>query len=100
MSPELIAPGRPAQNERHERMRRTLKAETTRPAAGSLAVQQRRFNGFRHEFNHDRPHEALEQATPASCYAPSSRPMPERLPPLAYRDRFKVRYVSANGGIR
>ena len=98
--PELIEPGRPAQNGRHERMHRTLKAETTRPAAGSLAAQQRKFNVFRQEFNHERPHEALDQETPASCYAPSPRPMPDRLPPLEYPDRFEVRYVSANGGIR
>src|SRR5262249_52564412 len=98
--PELIEPGRPAQNGRHERMHRTLKAETTRPAAGSLAAQQRRFNVFRHEFNHERPHEALDQRPPTPCYAPSPRPMPDRLPPLEYPDRFEVRYVSANGGIR
>ena len=65
--PELIEPGRPDQNGRHERMHRTLKAETTRPAAGSLAAQQRRFNVFREEFNHERPHEALDQETPATC---------------------------------
>jgi putative transposase len=53
--PELIEPGKPQQNGRHERMHRTLKAETTRPAAGSLTAQQRRFNRFREEFNHDRP---------------------------------------------
>ena len=34
--PELIEPGKPQQNGRHERMHRTLKAETTRPAAGNL----------------------------------------------------------------
>ena len=98
--PELIEPGRPAQNGRHERMHRTLKAETTRPAAGSLAAQQRKFNVFRAEFNHERPHEVLDQATPASCYAASPRVMPDRVPPLEYPDRFEVRYVSANGGIR
>src|SRR6266403_4578472 len=98
--PELIEPAHPEQNGRHERMHRTLKAETTRPAAGSLAAQQRRFNIFREEFNHERPHEALDQETPAACYAPSPRPMPDRLPPLEYPDRFEVRYVSANGGIR
>src|SRR2546428_1932175 len=98
--PELIEPGRPDQNGRHERMHRTLKAETTRPAAGSLAAQQRRFNVFREEFNHQRPHEALDQETPATCYSASPRPMPDRLPPLEYPDRFEVRYVSANGGMR
>ena len=77
-----------------------FKAATTRPAASSLGAQQRRFNGFREEFNHERPHEALDQQTPATCYHPSPRPMPDRLPPLEYPDRFEVRYVSANGGIR
>jgi hypothetical protein len=81
-------------------MHRTLKAETTRPAAGNLAAQQRCFNTFREEFNHERPHEALAQETPATCYTASRRPMPDRLPPLEYPDRFEVRYVSANGGIR
>jgi transposase InsO family protein len=98
--PELIEPGKPQQNGRHERMHRTLKAETTRPAAASLTVQQRRFNRFREEFNHDRPHEALDMQTPAYCYARSPREMPNKLPPLEYPDRFEVRYVSANGGIR
>lgn len=98
--PELIEPGKPQQNGRHERMHRTLKAETTRPAAGSLQAQQRRFNRFAHEFNFERPHEALEQNTPASYYQCSPRPMPDRLPPLVYPDRFEVRYVSYNGGIR
>ena len=59
--PEFIEPGHPEQNGRHERMHRTLKAETTRPAAGSLTAQQRRFNDFREEFNQERPHEALDQ---------------------------------------
>ncbi len=64
------------------------------------AAQQRRFNIFREEFNYERPHEALDQQTPASCYAASVRAMPAKLPPLEYPDRFEVRYLSANGGIR
>jgi len=98
--PELIEPGKPQQNGQHERMHRTLKAEATRPAAASLAAQQRKFNTFRQEFNNERPHEALDQQTPASHYRPSNREMPSKLPPLVYPDRFEVRYVSANGGIR
>ncbi len=38
--------------------------------------------------------------TPASCSEPSPRPRPDKLPQLEYPDRFEVRYVSANGGIR
>ena len=98
--PELIEPGKPQQNGRHERMHRTLKAEATRPPAGSCRAQQRKFNHFRQEFNQERPHEALDMHTPGSCYEPSPREMPNKLPPLEYPDRFEVRYVSANGGIR
>ena len=98
--PELIEPGQPQQNGRHERMHRTLKAETTRPPAANCRAQQRKFNRFRQEFNHERPHEALDMQTPAARFEPSPRPMPDKLPPLQYPDRFEVRYVSANGGIR
>src|SRR5207302_4664291 len=59
--PERIQPGKPEQNGRHERMHATLKAETARPPAASLAAQQLRFDRFRAEFNQERPHEALGQ---------------------------------------
>jgi transposase InsO family protein len=98
--PELIEPGKPQQNGRHERMHRTLKAETTRPPSNTRLAQQRRFDRFRQEFNFERPHEALDIQTPASQYTASTRVMPERLPPLENPDRFEIRYVSANGGIR
>ena len=98
--PEFIEPGKPQQNGRHERMHRTLKAETTRPPANTRLAQQRKFDLFRQEFNFVRPHEALDMQMPASIYQPSPRPMPDKLPPLEYPDRFEVRYVSANGGIR
>jgi putative transposase len=77
-----------------------LKAETTRPPAANRRAQQQRFKRFREEFNHQRPHEALDRQTPAALYEASPRPMPSQRPPLEYPDRFEVRYVSANGGIR
>jgi putative transposase len=98
--PEPIEPGKPQQNGRHERMHRTLKAETTRPPARTRRAQQRTCDRFREEFNCQRPHEALDMPPPASCYDPSPRQRPNSLPPLAYPDRFEVRDVSANGGIR
>lgn len=98
--PELIEPGRPQQNGRHERMHRTLKAETTRPPASGLRTQQRSFDRFREQYNRERPHEALGMQTPSSLYVPSPRPYPERLPRLEYPEHFETRYVSHNGGIR
>jgi transposase InsO family protein len=73
---ERIAPGKPQQNGRHERMHRTLKQETAMPPACSLPAQQRAFDRFRRDYNHERPHEALGQQTPASWYEPSRRPLP------------------------
>ena len=98
--PEFIELGKPQQNGRHERMHLTLKAETTRPPAASLPAQQRKFNRFIDEFNNERPHEALGQQTPASHYQASTREMPRKIKPFVYPDRFEVRYVSRNGGIR
>ena len=98
--PELIAPASPQQNGRHERMHRTLKAEATRPPSGNLQAQQVRFNRFRHEYNDDRPHEALDQETPGSVYQPSPRALPQTLAPLEYPGHFEVRLVSRNSGIR
>ena len=98
--PELIAPASPQQNGRHERMHRTLKAEATRPPSGNLQAQQVRFNRFRHEYNDDRPHEALDQETPGSVYQPSPRALPRTLAPLEYPGHFEVRLVSRNSGIR
>jgi transposase InsO family protein len=74
--PELIEPGKPQQNGRHERMHRPLRAETTRPPAAKRRTQQRKFNSFQEEDNHLRPHEAINLETPASVYQPSVRPYP------------------------
>ena len=65
-----------------------------------MSAQQRKFNVLIREFNHDRPHEALDMKTPAEVYQPSPRSMPTQLHCPTYPDRFEVRYVSANGGIR
>ena len=98
--PELIEPASPQQNGRHERMHRTLKAETTRPPAYTLREQQKQFNAFRKEFNNERPHEALRQETPASQYGRSSRMLPAKSKKLEYPGHYEIRLVSKNAGIR
>jgi putative transposase len=95
--PERIAPGHPQQNGAHERLHRTLKAETARPAAPTWRGQQRRFDQFRQSYNVDRPHEALGLRPPSTVYATSPRPYPRRLPPLEYPAGADVRRVTSIG---
>jgi putative transposase len=98
--PELTQPAHPEQNGSHERMHRTLKQATTRPPAGDLVRQQKRFDAFRLEFNTERPHEAIGMKRPAELYRPSPRLFPSVLPRIEYPGHFEVRRVSRNGGIR
>jgi putative transposase len=98
--PELIEPGHPEQNPRHERMHRSLKAATTRPPGANHRRQQRAFNAFPTEFNAERPHEGLGMAPPATAYPPSPRPYRGPVEPLEYPGHFELRQVSRNGGIR
>ena len=70
---ERIAPGHPQQNGRHERMHLTLKKEATKPAAPNVLQQQARFDAFLDEYNHERPHQALDMKVPGDVYTPSSR---------------------------
>ena len=98
--PELIEPGKPQQNGVHERMHRTLKQEATIPPASSLRGQQRKFDGFREEFNQVRPHEAIGMKRPAEVYQASSRVMPKRIDRYDYPAHYLVRRVSRSGTIR
>ena len=96
---ERIKPGRPQQNGRHERFHLTLK-EAMEPPARNLADQAVRFARFRHDYNQERPHEALGQAPPARLYAPSPRRPPRRLPAPDYPQDCDVRRVRSNGEIK
>jgi putative transposase len=98
--PERIAPGKPQQNGRHERLHRTLNEEAIQPPSMNATEQQQRFDEFRYQFNHERPHEALDNNTPSSRYAKSRREMPDRLPEIAYPDDWPVRQVRSSGDIK
>ncbi len=96
---ERIQPGRPQQNGRHERMHRTLKEDTTKPPALTLRLQQKKFDRFRHMFNHERPHEGLKNETPASFYQRSSVMFPRTAVEFAYPRGFITRRVNSSGDI-
>lgn len=93
-------PGHPQDNGRHERMHRTLKAETTRPPEATTDKQQKRFDAFRREFNHERPHEALSHRSPAKIYRPSPRPYPKKLAEVEYPAHYETRKVDYSGMFR
>jgi len=95
IQPERIAPGRPDQNGRHERMHRTLKQHTASPPAANLRAQQRAFEQFRDEYNEQRPHQALGQCVPASYYQPSPREYPARLAKVEYGEGLVLRRVQS-----
>ena len=96
--PERIRAGHPEQNGRHERMHRTLEEETARPPAANRRLQQKAFDRFRKEYNQERPHEALGQKTPASCYRPSTRRYPARMREPEYGSNMQVRRINLRGG--
>src|SRR5499426_210225 len=95
---ERIKPGHPQQNGRHERMHLTLKKEATRPPGMNTLQQQARFDDFVHEFNVERPHEAIAMKCPAEVYTPSRRPY-HGLPDLDYPFHDRDVLVTAFGRI-
>jgi putative transposase len=98
--PERSRPASPQDNGRHERMHSTLKQATLQPPERNARRQQEAFDRFRHESNHERPHEALDDRTPASFYTASCRQMPRRVPDLEYSDDVVVRRISQQGSLK
>jgi putative transposase len=93
-----IKPGNPEQNGRHERMHLTLKQATTKPPGMNLLQQQDKFEDFIHEYNFERPHQALEMKRPGDLYVPSNRKY-DGLPDVTYPFDDKTITVTSCGRI-
>ena len=98
--PERIKKGHPEQNGRHERMHRTLKAETIKPPQYSMSAQQRIFDRFRIDFVNERPHEACGQKPPVTVYRRSERKYSEKLTAIEYPGFYKIRHVHSGGALK
>lgn len=98
--PERIDPGKPQQNGRHERLHLTLLQDTASPPARSLRRQLERLAVFQQVYNHERPHQALANDTPADHYSPSARSWDGVLRPPEYSDDHQLRRVRRNGDIK
>jgi len=97
IAPERIKKGKPQQNGIHERMHRTLKAETALNAKANMKLQQVVFEKFRDEYNNIRPHEGLNGQTPADVYQTSDREYTGRIQKPEYDDNMLKRKIKYSG---
>lgn len=78
-------PYHPQTQGKQERFNRTLTEELLRQHTWrDLAHCAREFPRFRHCYNCERPHDALQGDTPISRYRPSVRSLPAALPSIEY----------------
>jgi transposase InsO family protein len=92
------APAHPETMGKDERFHKTLKAELLGESLPWRIDQvQKKFNRWRFEYNHHRPHEALNMEVPASRFQISNRSFPESLPPIEYASTDTVRKVQDGG---
>ena len=99
----VVSHGRPAHPQTQgkvERFHRTLQAELLQARVfADLPTAQAAFDDWRLVYNTQRPHQALELATPITRYCPSPRAFPEVLPPIVYGPDDLVRKVGGKGEI-
>ena len=93
---ERSRPGKPQDNGAHERLHRDISQ-----ALECLGqnVSQEALDLWRHQFNYQRPHEALELRCPGDLYHNSNRKYPGAVQELVY-EGMTARRVNHNGCIR
>jgi putative transposase len=92
---ERSRPGCPQDNGAHERMHLDIRRELE---AGRIGRDQAAFDLWRHQYNTERPHEALGMAVPAEIYRPSERPY-EGTPEQLDYGAMDTRWVNPSQGV-
>lgn len=89
-------PYHPQGRGKNERFHRSLDAEVLALSTlHGFDDAQAAFDRWRHIYNRERPHQALDFATPAERYRPSKRKFPETTPAPHYDEGEIVRRVSS-----
>lgn len=93
-------PGHPQDNGGHERMHRDLEDCVQPLVTQAGASAQALLEQWQHEFNHIRPHRALQMRCPHELYQPSPKRYQGTPQLIDYGPEFTSRMVSAQGVIR
>jgi putative transposase len=93
-------PGHPQDNGGHERMHRDMACEVEGCVNGDTSANQAAIEIWRHEFNHERPHEAIEMRVPADLYVKSQRKFEADSFELSYPPEYLRRKVCCHGTIK
>jgi transposase InsO family protein len=94
-------PYHPQTNGKDERFHRSLDREVLNGVSFADQLHlQGALSRWRQCYNHERPHEALDMAVPATRYVPSQRNYPEKLPVVEYGPDDMVARVGWNGELR
>lgn len=98
--PERIKPGCPQENGRHERMHLTMKKEVAMPPKETMILQQCALDAFQKEYNHQRPHEGIDNQRPAWIFTQSPRTYPEDIKQIEYDTNVTTRKIRTNGTMK
>ena len=93
---ERSRPGKPQDNGAHERLHRDISQELE---CLGQNLSQEALDLWRHQFNYQRPHEALDMRCPGDLYHNSNRKYPGAVQELVY-EGMTARRVNHNGYIR
>ena len=93
---ERSRPGKPQDNGAHERLHRDISQELE---CLGKNISQEALDLWRHQFNYQRPHEALDMRCPGELYHNSTRKYAAGVQELLYDDMI-VRRVNDSGCIR